>query len=270
MKHKIDARSEFNLIRDKNVLGSEWLRTYNGYFGDRKNIELFIRKILPNIRKKKRLRILYPCSASGILGENLAKRLREKGVSTELVLVDISKDHLRENRNPKTKKILADIAGLDLGQLFDIIIMRSSLDYFPGEKLQIRVLSNLNRHLCKDGVFFNQAASMPSIIERDLADRIYKSNQRMGRRHFQCKADIEKLYKAAGFGKLKEIGNGTPLLLTEKEHAKRYEINETQVERIQKIICEVPAEKRPNIRATKKGYEMKFVFPMYAAWKHKD
>ncbi len=268
MTKGIHPSSKLNLVRDKNVLGKEWLNTYNEYFSNQENIELFILKTLQYIPKKKQLKILYPCSASGMLGESLVKILEHKGISIELVLVDISQEHFEENKNPKTKKILADITKLDLGQLFDIIIMRSSLDYFPNKKLQIQVLSKLKKHLNEKGVFFNQAASMPSLIERDLADKIYKSNNKIGKRHFQCKQDIGKIYRNGGFEKIKKIGEGIPLVLTEKEHAKRYEINRIQIEKIQKSIEKVPSKKRPNIRITETGYQMKFVFPIYAAWKN--
>jgi len=260
---KINQSSLLNLQRDKNVLGKEWTKTYRGYFGNKKNMQHFVNKAIPKLPKKKKLNILYAASAGGIIGEMMVKALKRKGIEAKLWIVDISSKQLKENKNPKTKKVKADLATLSLNEKFDAIIMRSSLDYFSTESLQVKVLSNLRKHLAKEGIFFNQAASMPSIAERNLANRIYKSNKKIGRRHFQCRQDVGKIYREAGFKAIKEIGKGPALLLTEKDHIKRYEFNKKEIEKIQRTIERVDGKKRPNIRTTKKGYEMKFVFPIY-------
>ena len=264
---KIKHHSKMNPLRDNKVLGAHWKQTYNGYFGNRKNSALFVAKILPFLPKKKQLDILYPASASGLVGESLVKKLKQKGVDSKLTLVDISKKHLKENKNSKTRKILQDITDLELDKKFDVILMRSSLDYFSSEKLQIRVLRNIRKHLKEEGVFFNQAASMPSLTERKLADKIYASNKKIGRRHFQCKADVKKLYIKSGFKKFKKIGNAPILLVTEKEHAKRYGFNSQQIVKIKELVAKVPEKKRPKIQTTKEGYKISFVFPIYAAWR---
>src|SRR3972149_10747389 len=103
------AVSKANLIRDKNVLGRAWFKTYRGYFSNKKNIALFVQKVLPYAPKKKQLSILYACSTSGLLGEKLVEALNKQEILAELVLVDISEEHLKENKNPETIKILADI-----------------------------------------------------------------------------------------------------------------------------------------------------------------
>src|SRR3989338_3885305 len=114
-----------NLEKDKNVLGKNWFSTYDNYFSDQENIDLFIDAVIPKLPTRK-LDILYVASASGILGESLLLALG-KG---DLTITDISVEHLRENKNPKTTKICVDLLEMDLGKTFDLIVMRSSLDYF--------------------------------------------------------------------------------------------------------------------------------------------
>lgn len=266
---EVEHQSKMNLIRDKNVVGSPWKKTYKGYFGNKKNVDLFVKKILPFIPKKKTLNILYAASANGLIGESLIKKLNKKGNANRLTLVDISKEHLKENKNKKTRKVLQDITNLKLNETFDVILMRSSLDYFSSEKMQIKVLKNIRKHLKEDGVFFNQAASMPTIVERNLANRIYTSNKRIGRRHFQCKDDVKQIYAKAGFKKFKKIGDAPVLLIADKEHRERYNLNDQQVERIRKLINKIPKRKRPSIKLIKEGYKMRFVFPIYTSWRNK-
>jgi len=59
--------SEYNLDKDKNVLGKKWSSTYGGWFSDEENIQLFIDAIKPFLPDKE-LSILYVASASGHLG----------------------------------------------------------------------------------------------------------------------------------------------------------------------------------------------------------
>ncbi len=265
MAIKMESMSKANLLCDKRVLGKHWKKTYKGYFGSRKNMQIFVAQLLPYTPKNKELRILYPGSGSGFLGEELAKELEKRKAKAHLWLIDFSKEHLGQNSNPKTKKILGDILKVKLAKKFDLIIMRSTLDYFWNEKSQIRVLKKLKKWLAPDGIFFNQAASMPSTIQRNLADRIYRSNKRIGQRHFQCSSDIAKIYRKGSFDKLKKIGDAPAMVITEKEHCERYGISKKQISKIQKIIEKIPAKKRPNIKITKTGYSMKFVFPIYLA-----
>ncbi len=256
-----------NLERDKRVLGHAWKKTYKGYFGNKKNIHKFISCIFPFLPLKRTLSILYAASASGELGETLVKKLAtEKKIRAHLTLVDISTKQLTQNKNPHTQKICADLMKMHLSKKYDIILMRSSLDYFSTEKKQIHALKKIRNWLAKDGVFFNQPAYLPTVSERNLADRIYRSNDKIGRRHFQS-SDIKQLYSLANL-KMKKIGVAPKMRITEKEHVQRYHIGEKEVKRIQKIISHAPKSKRPNIKITPRGYSMTFHFPIFAAWKN--
>src|SRR3989344_8069421 len=153
--------TRYNLEKDKNVLGKEWLSTYGGYFSDKENIELFINAVRPILPDKK-LDILYVMSASGLLGEKLIETLG-KG---SLTIVDVSREHLDENKNPKTRKIHGDVLELDLEEMFDVVIMRSSMDYFSSKFLQVKLLEVIKKHLKPDGIFINQPAYIADVEER--------------------------------------------------------------------------------------------------------
>lgn len=254
-EYMISTIARNNLKKDKNVLGKKWLKTYNNYFSDKDNIQRFIEVIKPLLADKE-LDILYVASASGLLGEELVKSLKRG----RLTIVDISKKHLEENKNKKTKKVCFDLLKMDLDKKFDLIIMRSSLDYFPSQKLQVSVLKNIKKHLKKDGIFINQPAYISNLDERHQMSDIYNKTRKIGNRHFQS-SDLHVLYEKAGFSNFKKIGEGKALRLTEKEHVERYEIDERDIKKIQNII----GEDCTSMKITKSGYKLNFRFPIFFA-----
>ncbi len=265
MKKQITSVSARNLRRDRNVLGKKWAKTYRGYFGQRRPMTSFIESISLMLPHKKNISIFYPGSANGLLGERLVRDLEEKGTRANLTLMDISVEHLNANTNPKTRKIVGDLLNFKLGQKYDVVIQRSSLDYLPTRQKQVIALQNIRKAMAKGGIFFNQAASMPSKIERDLADAIYHSNNRIGHRHFQWEGEINDLYEEAGFREVTKIADAPVLIITNKEHQERYQITNIEIQRIRRLIARVPKNLRPNIQLTKMGYRMIFTFPIYAA-----
>ena len=244
---------KYNLDKDKNVLGKNWLLTYGGYFSDEENIKLFIKAIKPYLPKKN-LDILYAASASGLLGEKLMKSLGQG----QLTIVDVSAQHLNENKNPKTTKVRADLLNMRLRNKFDLIIMRSSLDYFPSEKLQTHVLKIIKTHLRKDGLFVNQPAYIPDPGDRNTISLAYNSSNKIGKRFFQS-SDITDIYKKSGFTPPQLIGKGKQMLISDKDHIKRYQLDREDIDNIRAIL------KKAKIYAsvTPKGYKLKFEFPIF-------
>ncbi len=244
-----------NLQKDQNVLGRKWATTYGGYFSDPGNIDFFISTVIPYLSDRP-LDVLYAASASGLLGEKLLEQL---GRGT-LTLVDISKKHLNENINKKTKKICADLFTMDLGHQFDLILMRSSLDYFPSADLQVEVLQTIKQHLKKDGVFINQPAFISDPHERDVMSCISQDTRKIGDRYFQS-TDLESFYRKAGFLQFKQIGIGKPMILTQQDHIDRYQITQKDIEAIQQMI---PIEAE-SMHVTTTGYKLIFQFPIFLA-----
>ncbi len=245
----------YNLKRDKKVLGKEWLKTYGNYFSNEENITMFIKAVKPLLPRGP-LEILYVASASGLLGERLLEKLGQG----RLTLVDISNKHLRGNTNPETKKICADLLKLDLRKQFDVVIMRSSLDYFPTTELQIRVLKIIRKHLKSGGLFVNQPAYITNLIDRDKLDKVYNQTPNIGNRHFQSK-DIKEIHKSAGFSYFKKIGTSKDLIITEKEHVERYNIGSKDIFKIQETI----GKNSRYARVTRNGYILRFKFPIFLA-----
>ncbi len=255
-----------NLESDSRVVGKNWGKVYGGYFSDERVLNSFIRageKHWAELPKKPK--ILYLCSGNGLLGEHLAGHLREKGLEPALTIVDASPEHLEQNANPNTRKLLMDVLDMDLGEEFDVVIVRSAQDYQPTPELQVKMLETAARHLKPNGVFINQAASFDTKEARDLADRIYKTTPPIGDRHFQWPGDIGSLYERAGLTAPEKIGDAPVLALTHEDHATRYGVTREDIERIQSLIRAVPASKRTGIRVTGKGYEINCLFPIYAS-----
>ena len=258
--------TKINLQKDKHVLGKAWLKTYGGFFGNKKHMEAFVKTVIPFIPKKEKLRILYVASAQGTLGEMLSETVRQTGSRVELTITDASQKHLKENKNKQTQKVLGDLLKLSLPEKYDVIIMRSSLDYFHTEKLQIKLLKRISKWLSPKGILINQACSLENKQDRDTADKIYSSSNKIGKRHFQCEEDIGNIYKKAGLS-LKKIGEGPTLNLSEKDHVERYKITQKEGSKIQEIICVTKAK---TIKVTKTGYKMKFILLIYLSTKRKN
>ena len=247
--------AEYNLQRDRRVLGQRWLSTYGGWFANEENIQSFIDALKPLLPNKE-LDILYVASASGLLGERL---LEELGRGT-LTLVDISQEHLDENKNPDTKKVKADLQQLDLRRQFDLVIMRSALDYFPTPSLQVEVLRVIKNHLKPEGLFVNQPAYISNIHNRDIISQVYNATDKIGKRLFQS-SDIESLYSQAGFSAPQKIGDGKVMRISEKDHSERYDLTPADIRELQNILSKTTA----NGRVTKEGYELEFEFPIFVS-----
>jgi len=247
--------AQYNLDKDKKVLGKDWLLTYGSYFADEGNINLFIEAVKPCLPNGD-ISILYAASASGLLGEKLIENLGRG----QLTIVDISQKHLNENKNPNTTKVCLDLLEMNLEKQFDVIIMRSSLDYFPTKELQIEVLKIIRKHLKPAGIFINQPAFISNITERDLISEAYNRVNKIGNRLFQSD-DLADLYLAAGFSVPEKIGEGKIMCLTEKDHVTRYDINQEEIRLIQDGLR--PA--KDDARVTDLGYEMDFHFPIFLA-----
>ncbi len=245
--------AKYNLERDKNVLGKDWLLTYGSYFADEENIQIFIDAVRPYLPNKP-LDTLYVASASGLLGERLIEALGQGS----LTIVDISKEHLASNANPQTIKIEADLLKLDLNKQFDLIIMRSSLDYFPSKELQVEVLKKIKNHLKADGIFINQPAYISNINDRNILSQAYNSNDKIGKRFFQS-SDINDIYQASGFSTPTKIGDGKEMIITEQDHTQRYGLNTDDIKNIQNILKEA----KNNAEVTPSGYTLKFEFPIF-------
>ncbi len=243
-----------NLNKDKNVLGKEWLATYGSYFSDEENIQIFVDAVKPHLPYKN-LDILYLASASGLLGERLTENLDG---NNSLTIVDVSQIHLDENKNPKTTKICVDWLEMNLHKQFDIIMLRSSLDYFPTRELQIKALTIVKNHLKPDGIFINQPAYIPTLEERDIISKAYNCTGKIGQRLFQS-ADIVDLYYEAGFDTPKRIGEGKLMKITEQDHIKRYQIGSDDIKAIQEILKFA----KSSGFVTETGYELDFEFPIF-------
>ncbi len=247
-----------NLKKDGKVLGEKWFQTYGGWFSDRENMQIFTDSIIRgcSLRAQHDLEILYVGSASGELGEQFVRALG----GGHLTLVDVAEEHLKLNTNPATTKLCMDVLGMNLNKKFDIVMMRSFLDYFPTMNEQIAVLKVVKEHLRPGGLFINQPASIPTAHARNVISRAYCSVPNIGKRLFQS-WDIGHLYASAGLGGAPFIyGDGKIMRITEQDHIARYAITPTDIVTLQTILKD--AER--SVEITKNGYTLSFEFPILA------
>ena len=252
----ISAIAIDNLAKDGRVLGKKWFQTYGGWFSDYENMQIFTDSVTQtNLLPNRKLEILYVGSASGALGEELIRTLGQG----HLTLVDISQKHLALNTNPFTTKLCMDVLEMDLRKKFDVVMMRSFLDYFPSAAEQIQVLRIVRNHMRHDGVFINQPAFIPDTNARSIISRAYCSIPNIGRRWFQS-WDIDDLYAEAEFNPTLKYGSGKRMRITEQDHIDRYAITPSDVVAIQSIVKDA----KPFAEITEKGYALTFEFPIFA------
>jgi len=259
----MDKITKQNLSKDKHVLGQAWNKTYKGYFSNKRVINSFIKSLKPYYNKfPKDLKIMYVCSGTGLLGEELVKNLIKKGFDPELTLLDISKKQLKENQNPCTIKINADLVEFKSRTKYDLVIMRSALDYFYEYNLQIKVLKRIKTLLKSNGFFVNQPASAHSIFDKDLLNDVYLSTKKIGHRNFQYFSELSKQHIKAGLEMPNKIGKSKDMAITNNNHEARYKINKKEVENIRELI-KSSRYKLNNLKITRLGYKLKFNFPIY-------
>ncbi len=255
-----------NIHRDRRVLGSNWSRVYGNYFSDEQVLRAFVDLSSRNLEAlPKKPKVLYVCSGTGLLGEYVVQHLRKLGKMPSLTIVDASQAQLDQNDNPATRKVLADLLGLHLHEKFDLVIMRSSLDYFHTPALQVAALKRVKAHMASGGIFINQCAALPTLAERKLANDIYSSSPKIGKRHFQS-TDLPWLYAKAGLA-VEKLGAAPQLVLSASDHILRYDLSSIEVRLIRRLIAKTPRTRHQLIKTTLKGYEMTFDFPIYAATK---
>ncbi len=250
-------------IKELQGFGKNWGKVYGGYFSGKKALNAFVKDIRKILKKlPANCKVLYVCSGTGLLGEYICNYLRAIGKNPSLTIVDVSQEQLKENRNSNTRKINRDVRYLQLGEKFDLIIMRSSLHYFPSAELQVRILKQIVKHLKSRGFFVNQCVVFSSMKERNLANHCRPL--KMGKRRFLCTADVPILYTKAGLA-IKLIGHAPPILITSRHHVERYGLLRSEVSEIIQAISKVPAALRPNIKITRTGYLFCEEFPIYVA-----
>ncbi len=255
-----------NVHRDRRVLGRNWSRVYGNYFSDERVLRSFVDLSSRHLEAlPKKPKILYVCSGTGLLGERVVEHLRKRGKMPSLTIVDASEAQLSQNTNPATHKVLGDLLRLHLHEKFDLVIMRSSLDYFHTPALQVAALKRVKAHMANGGIFINQCAALPTLAERNLANAIYSANPKIGKRHFQS-IDLPALYTRAGLD-VEKLGAAPQLFLSSSDHVLRYGLSLDEVAKIQRLIASTPAAKRPSIKIASKSYKLTFDFPIYVARK---
>ncbi len=255
-----------NVHRDRRVLGRNWSQVYGNYFSDERVLRSFVdlsSRYLEGLPKKPK--VLYVCSGTGLLGEHAVQHLRKLDKMPSLTIVDASDAQLSQNTNPATHKVLGDLLRLRLPDQFDLVIMRSSLDYFHTPALQVAALKRIKAHMVKRGIFINQCAALPTLAERNLANAIYSASTKIGKRHFQS-IDLPELYARAGLD-VEKLGAAPPLFLSSSDHVLRYGLSLGEVAKMRRLIASTPAAKRPSIKIASKSYKLTFDFPIYAAMK---
>lgn len=199
------------------------------------------------------------------MGEELVRVLKRKNRNANLTLIDISKKHLDENKNKETTKIVGDVLKVDLQKKFDVVIMRSSLPYFPSVALKVKLLNRIHDWLKRGGVFIHQVSTADTEKDKKMIDYIYGPLFKMGVKGYSTRYDILSLYQMSGFARIQRIGKAPTLFVSEKEHQARYGTTQKEIRQIQAKIRK--SDKVKNVIWTKRGYRLTFPFSIYVTYR---
>lgn len=87
----------------------------------------------------------------------------------EMVLVDMAPDMLRisEQRQPTRQHICADMTSVDLGRVFDVVLVHDAIMYVDSIESAERLLHNIRKHLANDGV----AIIIPDVVSESFMEK---------------------------------------------------------------------------------------------------
>jgi len=180
-------------------------KIYKGYFTRNDVINLFLSS-LPKFYNKK-IKIADFGGGSGYLLEKVEKFYKDKNHEVECWLIDKDIDQLQ--RAPKRfNKIQENILHFYKNNYFDLIIMRSTLQFVLKKKDKIKVLNNIYTSLKRGGTFINQALFIEKPDNRFLEEAFRYFNRLL---KIETLSKLLDIYERSNFKNCKII-NFCPIM----------------------------------------------------------
>jgi ubiquinone/menaquinone biosynthesis C-methylase UbiE len=240
---------------------------YGGFFGSRKNCELFAQNIPNELYEIKNTTIVDAGSSQGVLGNYIREKLANKGNKAELIMVDTNKVAM-EQSPVKANKVVGNLIENPLAnESADIVILRSVLQYVE-TKDQITILEEIYRILKPGGHLVSQFGSFENQEQAVAFNKIFS----FAKRNVDfCgeKEGVEMHGKI--FDDIIRIANGPTIYETLDEFFMvRINASEDQIKEAKRYISEHTKELGTALTSQADPYSWKIPYTIIACKKAKE
>lgn len=265
LKPESNVRS-FLADKKGGMIGAEMGKIYSNYFENQEVLNYF-NFALDEIDDKKIQSIetiLEIGANAGIVGESVKHYLESKEIKANLIISDINRETLLDNKNPDTLKVVFDNRNMATDTCsFELVLARSVTHYETTRDQEKTVLEEVKRVLTPGGFFIDQAPTALTNEEAELWKNIHALIDKPMNVQTQEKV-IELLEEV--FNRVHLAKKQPPLLHADQDgFIRRYKINNKEeiIKKIQELIRQVGEEKRPHIKATPDGFEWDVPFTVF-------
>lgn len=207
------------------------LSIYDGYFSRKDCINLFIKSV-PDFHGKSKIRILDFGGGEGHLLLEVRNHYKNKGKEIEGWILDKNREDLSNSPTGFNKINQSAVSFVKEGY-FDLIIMRSVMQFFLSSKDKVKVLNNIFKSLSKRGVFVNQAFFMESPDNRFLE----KAFGYFGRKlKVETLEGLSKLYGKSKFQHFKRVLFFPKMIMTDQTIKERFGLSDPLISRILRLF----------------------------------
>lgn len=184
-------------------------KVYGGYFGDTKNIDIFIKIGIESIEKNlpKKLNYVDFGGGQGQLANGVKKYLESKGFEVHEIVADSNEDYLELAKNNGLNIQLYNLEGCYLPNT-DLLTMRAVLHYNTSEN-QNKILKDVYNSLNNGGYFVLQDSSGSKEncdLRSELVNIIELGRAGAGSYHWITLGEYEDMLKQAGFVHISRAG----------------------------------------------------------------
>jgi len=222
------------ISKEINQYGSNWGKLHYGYFSDTETASPFIEKIKTAIAASKPQVLVDLAGGTGFILSELIKHNTQSSI--RLINLDLSGIQLQETKNSRITTVRGSISDFKRSDIDDeskrfCFIMRSALHYF-GKDGFMPILRHLRKQM-KEGEFFvHQNVCFENKKDADYINKIYAL---MGTgKWYPTVNQLSNFLENTGWA-IKSTAAAPNLTLTCEDLAKRYNLNEKTISRIQEI-----------------------------------
>ncbi len=203
---------------------------FKGYFSSKDNVNPFL-GCLPDLENKN-LKIADFGGGSGYLLDQVANFYQNKGCTVDCWLIDNNNEQVRNAPN-KFKKINKNCLKFSKEKHFDIIIMRSVLQFFLNRQEKITVLNNISKSLKEKGTFINQALFFEKPDNKIVAQSYRYFNRSL---NIETLEELIGLYNKSSFKNCKIEKFCPTMIVSDSDIKKRFMVNGAVIDKMRNLF----------------------------------
>jgi len=201
-------------------------KIFKGYFSSKETLNRFL-ECLPKLKSKK-IKIADFGGGSGYLLNQVKKFYQNKNCQVDCWIIDKDNEQLKTASN-SFRKIEESCLRFYKDGYFDIIIMRSVLQFLLSDKDKIAVLNNVCRSLKNNGTFVNQALFLEKPDNKIVARAYQYFNRSL---KIETLEELIKLYNQSNFKNCK-IQKFCPIMpVDQNDIQERFNVSKSVINKI--------------------------------------